>query len=78
MQTAEQKELIAIGQKFLAGAPREVPLGASNLFGFSGPVGFICSECAGRILARGCDLNRLAKDPVWGPAKLPKCDLCGQ
>lgn len=65
-----QKELIELGRSFLEHAPEAVPAKVPDLLGFTGPVGFVCERCAGRIVARGCSLNRLAT------ASAPVCDLC--
>jgi hypothetical protein len=57
-------ELITMGREWLRHAPPARP-GAPGLLGFRGPVGFVCTDCAGRILGRGCNMGQLASVPVW-------------
>jgi len=68
-------ELIAMGREWLEHAPAWPWPG--KLRGFTGPVGFVCGDCANRIMRRGCDFKQLATDPVWtdSPAPAP-CALC--
>lgn len=76
----DKEQLIEIGRQWLEHAPEGKP-GAPGLAGFHGAVGFVCSKCAGRIIARGCHLARLASAPVWDDRPdVPlyvKCALCG-
>jgi hypothetical protein len=50
---------------------------AAGLVGFSGAVGFVCSNRASRILGCGCNLKQLASEPVWETSE-NKCALCGK
>lgn len=70
-------ELIALGKQWLEHSPPAKP-GAPDLIGFSNPLAFVCSECSGRILGRGCALGVLARNPVWkGDAvTVAACQLC--
>lgn len=71
------QELILIGRGWLHGAPPSQP-GAPDLLGFTGPVGFVCADCSGRIIGRGCQLRMLADAPLWKPSTAPSCALCGK
>lgn len=67
--------LIEMGKQWLEHSPQTKP-GAPDLLGFTGPVGFVCNDCAGRIIGRGCNLKMLASAPLWKPAIRPGCSLC--
>lgn len=72
----KKAELIAVGREWLEYSPPAGPV-APDLIGMRGPVGFVCSICASRILKRGCDLKQLANVPVWsGGVEQWTCALC--
>ena len=70
----ERLELVALAKEWISGAPEAQP-GAPDLKGFAGPIGFICSDCSGRLFGRGCNVNKLATEPVWDAATEP-CAVC--
>ena len=50
---------------------------ADNLRGWWTPNGwFVCAKCAGRMLARGCNLPA-GSEPVWKDRADPYGDCCG-
>lgn len=72
-------DIIALAQRFLEHAPPATPAKATDLLGWAGAYRvFICEQCAGRIIARGCDMKRIASVPVWKGANPPPppCDIC--
>ena len=74
-----REEAIVLARQFIEHAPRFNPKApvASDLLGFLGADNlFLCSRCAGRILARGCSLNRIANVPVWTGANPPPEPCC--
>ena len=59
-------------------APRDPGPMAPDLRGWWTPAGwYVCARCAGRIMARGCQLPRGAK-PVWRskPEPYGTCSVC--
>jgi len=51
--------------EILEHAPTDPPSGAPDLWGYECPGFFVCSECVGRMIARGyCHLPSTWK-PVW-------------
>jgi hypothetical protein len=65
---------IEILHRFIEHAPAEPPTPpVADLSGWTGPDATVCSHCAGRILARGCDLKSYCPTPVWD--KDIVCDL---
>lgn len=67
--------LIEIGRRYLEHAPNDFPPPAEGLVGWNGNGVDVCAECAGRIMARGCDMKKIADIPVWEPNTV-LCDLC--
>lgn len=72
-------ELVKLAKEFIANAPEYTPspAGAEGLMGFTGPIGFICSTCSGRILKRGCNLKLFGDVPAWDKAPC-ECAVCGK
>lgn len=68
------ESLVKLGREWLVNSPPATP-SADGLVGWSGPVGFVCHACAGRLMARGCNFKALADTPVWDKKTQP-CDLC--
>lgn len=59
-------------------APRDPGKLAPNLRGWFTPDGYyVCATCAGRIMARGCQLPR-GSNPVWKdrPEPYGVCECC--
>lgn len=54
---------------------RDVPAGATDLKGFVADGIEICSECCGRLMARGCRLGD-KMEPVYD--RTVTCELCGE
>lgn len=74
---ASKQELVKLGKEWLENSPPATRKPPSNLFGWEGPVGFVCHSCAGRLMGRGVDFKQLADDPVWKDDGR-SCDLCGE
>ena len=66
---------LEIAKRFMEHGPKDIGPSNPDLVGWTGKGVDICSECAGRILGRGCDLSRVASVPVWKPSTI-KCELC--
>jgi hypothetical protein len=66
--------LVNMGREWLANSP-PAKISEAGLTGWSGPVGFVCSSCASRIMGRGCNFKALADCPVWENPQTP-CSLC--
>ena len=64
-----------MGREWLEHAP-EPTNGDPNLLGFGGPIGFVCRDCASRIIGRGCNINALATEPLYKPQHNLCCALC--
>jgi len=62
----------------LADSPKSAPPGPADLVGWrSGPESvYVCSECAGRIMARNCNLPSPAI-PVWADGEAGTCQIHG-
>ena len=75
-RVAPVSPLVELGREWLANSPELPGPVASGLIGWTGPVGFVCAHCAGRIMGRGCDFKRLATEPVWQADPVPACALC--
>lgn len=71
-----QSEAIKLGQEWLAHAPPfdGIYYGPDLMSGLAGRV---CRGCCRRIVARGCDLKRIANVPIWEATMNDVCDLCG-
>ena len=57
-------QLITLGRQWLEHAPAAKP-SAQDLLGFCDPLEFVCCDCSGRILGRGCNLRQIARIPIW-------------
>ena len=68
-------EAIQLGQEWISNAPPTSGIYYGPTF-FSGIVGLACNKCCHRIMARGCNLKRIANVPIWDASE-GKCDLCG-
>jgi len=69
-------EAIQLGQEWLENSPPFDGVYAGPDF-MSGVAGCVCRKCCRRILARGCDLKRIANVPMWEATADQVCDLCG-
>ena len=71
-----QTEAIKLGQEWLTNSPPfdDVYVGPDLM---SGVAGRVCRGCCRRIVARGCDLRRIANVPIWEATLDDICDLCG-
>lgn len=67
--------------RFIEHAPRDPGPLAGNIRGWWLPPGeYVCAHCAGRIMARGCQLPR-GSEPAWSdgkPAQFGQCGLSGK
>ena len=70
-----REDLIEIGRRFLEHAPSITGPTNPDLAGWNGRGVDICASCAGRILARGCDLRLIADTAVWKPTEI-NCSFC--
>lgn len=66
--------LAALGREWLANSPTAGPT-VPGLVGWRGPVGFVCTGCASRLLTQGCALAMLVDAAVW-EAQTEACALC--
>lgn len=74
---SEREDIINELQRNIEYAPKEPTAVAAGLLGWYARGVFICSRCAGRIIARGCSIPRPC-EAIWtdsnrGPAQ---CVLC--
>jgi len=69
------QERIDLGRRFLEHAPTDPGPTNPDIAGWNGKGVNVCAVCAGRILARGCDLRTIADLPVWSPNVID-CDIC--
>ena len=74
-------ELVELGREWLEHSP-QAPLFTSplGLRGFTGPVGFVCVSCTGRLTSRGVRWTRLASEAIWSDRDNEQkiCELCGE
>ena len=88
MQTAEPPPIVETLRRFLDGSPQDPGNIAPGLVGWQLATDiYVCARCAGRIMARGCQLPPNST-PVWhnGPIILDgrteeylgQCQLCGR
>lgn len=75
----EQKRLVATGRYWLRDSPlTPAPLNPTFVGAF-GPLPFVCPTCVGRLRARGCYVEALAKCNLFAPAVAPcLCSLCAE
>jgi hypothetical protein len=71
-----QTEAIQIGKEWLEHSPPFDGIYYGPDF-MSGICGYVCRECCRRIIARGCDLKRIASTPIWEKTT-ETCALCEQ
>lgn len=74
--TLPQIEAINLGREWLENAPPFDGVSVGPDF-MSGAAGCVCRGCCRRIVARGCDLRRIANVPIWEATVNDACDLCG-
>lgn len=72
--TATERQAAAIAQAraWLANSPEASP---GFVYGFTGPVGFMCGRCFARLSARGCNTSLFASVPVFDDDGR-NCDVC--
>lgn len=71
-----QIEAIKLGREWLENAPPFDGVYVGPDF-MSGVVGCVCRGCCRRVVARGCDMKRIANVPIWEATINDVCDLCG-
>lgn len=70
--TERQAQAIAQAREWLANCPDAAP---GIVYGWTGPVGFMCATCFARLSARGCNVKLFASEPVWDDNG-KECDVC--
>lgn len=82
LSITKKHDRVNLGKRFLEHAPRTTGKPASGLLGWHCTDTFVCVECTGRIMARGCDLDAVVPNANAAWDELPKwvkgCDLCGR
>ena len=73
--TMNQIEAIKLGQEWLEHAP---PFDGTIVGpdAMTGTAGCVCRRCARRIIARGCDIKRIASTPLWDASPTDVCNIC--
>ena len=62
-------------RRYLADAPATAPAGPPDLLGYWTADGYyVCTSCAGRILARGCTIP--GAEPCWVGQPYGSCCTC--
>lgn len=78
LSTESSREEVATLRRFIEHAPSNPGPLAADLRGWWTPEGnYVCNRCAGRIMARGCQLPR-GSEPVWDtpPVMTGVCACC--
>ena len=69
-----QSEAIKMGREWIEHAPPFDGRQTGPEF-FFGAAGYVCRSCCRRIIMRGCDLRKVASDPIWEAPGI-SCALC--
>lgn len=75
----ELRLLIATGRYWLRDSPTTPAPLSPTFVGAFGPLPFVCPTCVGRLRARGCYVEKLAKSNLFAPTVPPcPCSLCAE